>query len=84
MRDILNDLEPGRHLSDPDPTRRAQLLMKTPLPKRFYSEATVEPGEGGFAVETVVERRGINVLIPALKDAGASDIIELPLTKIVH
>ena len=51
MRDILNDLEPGRHLSDPDPTRRAQLLMKTPLPKRFYSEATVEPGEGGFAVK---------------------------------
>jgi ATP phosphoribosyltransferase len=39
---------------------------------------------GGYAVETVVEKREINILIPALKDAGASDIIELPLAKIVH
>ena len=29
-------------------------------------------------------KQEINVLIPALKDAGASDIIELPLAKIVH
>ena len=29
-------------------------------------------------------KREINILIPALKDAGASDIIELPLSKIVH
>ena len=39
---------------------------------------------GGFAVETVAEKSGINTLIPALKDAGASDILELPLSKIVH
>jgi len=39
---------------------------------------------GGFAVETVVEKCTINTLIPALKDAGASDILELPLSKIVH
>ena len=39
---------------------------------------------GGFAVETVVDKSTINVLIPDLKDAGASDIIELPLSKIVH
>jgi ATP phosphoribosyltransferase len=39
---------------------------------------------GGFAVETVVEKRTINTLIPDLKDAGASDILELPLSKIVH
>jgi ATP phosphoribosyltransferase len=39
---------------------------------------------GGYAVETVVEKRTINTLIPALKDAGASDILELPLSKIVH
>jgi ATP phosphoribosyltransferase len=39
---------------------------------------------GGFAVETVVEKRTINRLIPALKDAGASDIVELPISKIVH
>ncbi|MCU1462641.1 MAG: phosphoribosyltransferase [Acidimicrobiales bacterium] len=41
-------------------------------------------GESGFAVETVVPKAEINVLIPALKDAGASDIIELPIAKIVH
>ena len=41
-------------------------------------------GAGGYAVETVVPKREINVLIPALKDAGAADIIELPLSKIVH
>jgi ATP phosphoribosyltransferase len=41
-------------------------------------------GDGGFAIETVVEKSRINTLIPDLKDAGATDIIELPLTKIVH
>ena len=35
-------------------------------------------------METVVAKDAINTLIPALKDAGASDIIELPLAKIVH
>ncbi len=41
-------------------------------------------GGGGFAVEAVVPKSEINVLIPALKDRGATDIIELPLSKIVH
>ena len=40
--------------------------------------------DGGYAVETVVEKRSINVLIPALKEAGASGILELPIAKIVH
>ncbi|MGH9189094.1 MAG: ATP phosphoribosyltransferase [Acidimicrobiales bacterium] len=37
-----------------------------------------------YAVETVVPKSRINTLIPALKDCGASDIIELPIAKIVH
>jgi len=41
-------------------------------------------GGGGYAVETVVPKAEINVLIPALRAAGATDIIELPLSKIVH
>jgi ATP phosphoribosyltransferase len=41
-------------------------------------------GEDGYAVETVVSKDEINVLIPALKDAGAAGIIELPISKIVH
>jgi ATP phosphoribosyltransferase len=41
-------------------------------------------GDGGYAVESVVPKREINILIPDLEDHGASDIIELPLSKIVH
>ncbi len=46
---------------------------------------TVNPlaGDGGFAVETVVAKRQINTLIPALKDAGATGILELPISKII-
>lgn len=40
-------------------------------------------GGAGFAVETVVPKSDINVLIPELRDVGASDILELPLAKIV-
>ena len=41
-------------------------------------------GGVGFALETVVAKAEINVLIPALKDAGASDLLEIPLAKIIH
>lgn len=37
----------------------------------------------GYAVESVVEKKVINVLIPTLKAKGATDILELPITKIV-
>ena len=36
------------------------------------------------AVETVVAKRGVNTLIPALKAAGAHDILEIPISKIVE
>ena len=51
--------------------------MKSPTVNELY-------GETGFAVETVVAKSEVNVLIPALRDGGATDIIELPLSKIVH
>lgn len=35
------------------------------------------------ALETVVPKRGVNELIPALRAAGARDILELPISKIV-
>jgi ATP phosphoribosyltransferase len=41
-------------------------------------------GAGGYAVEAVVAKAEINLLIPELKERGASGIIELPLSKIVH
>jgi ATP phosphoribosyltransferase len=36
------------------------------------------------AVETVVPKRGVNTLIPALRAAGAHDILEIPISKIVE
>jgi ATP phosphoribosyltransferase len=39
---------------------------------------------GGFAIESVVEKRTINLIIPALSDAGATDLLEIPISKIVH
>ena len=50
MRDLLNDLEAGKHLSDPDPVRRAQNQMRQSLPRRFYAEADVAEAPEGFAV----------------------------------
>ncbi len=46
---------------------------------------TVNPlaGDGGFAVETVVSKSQINTLIPELVDAGATGILELPISKII-
>jgi len=41
-------------------------------------------GEAGYAVETVVPKSQINVLIPELKERGATDIVELAIAKIVH
>ena len=51
--------------------------MKAPT----VSELT---GGAGYAVETVVPKAEVNILIPDLKDKGATDILELPLSKIVH
>lgn len=46
---------------------------------------TVSPlaEEGNYAVETVVEKAHVNTLIPLLKARGATDILEIPISKIV-
>ncbi len=51
--------------------------MKSPTVSKLF-------GDDAFAVETVVPKNVINTLIPSLKDLGATDIIELPLSKIIH
>ncbi len=51
--------------------------MKSPTVSKLF-------GDDAYAVETVVPKSDINVLIPALKERGATDIIELALSKIVH
>ena len=35
-------------------------------------------------MESVVEKRTINLVIPALREAGATDLLEIPIAKIVH
>jgi ATP phosphoribosyltransferase len=46
---------------------------------------TVSPlaEEGAYAVETVVDKASVNTLLPLLKAHGATDILELPIRKIV-
>ena len=51
--------------------------MKAPTVNELF-------GGQGYAVEAVVPKLQINVLIPALKDAGATDLLELAISKIVH
>lgn len=50
--------------------------LKSPTVSKLY-------GEDAYAVETVVAKTGINTLIPALKEHGATGILELPISKIV-
>ena len=50
--------------------------MKAPTVNELFRGA-------GYAVETVVPKSEINILIPALRDGGATDIVELPIAKIV-
>ena len=38
---------------------------------------------GGYAVESVVEKHRINLVIPELIDAGATDLVEMAIAKIV-
>jgi len=50
--------------------------MKNPTISKLYNTEY-------YAVETVVDRSGVNLLIPKLKKSGAEDIWELGISKIV-
>ncbi|HEX9016595.1 MAG TPA: ATP phosphoribosyltransferase [Chloroflexota bacterium] len=50
--------------------------MKSPTISRLY-------GTGFYAVEAVAVKSDVNLIIPKLKAAGAEDILELPISKIV-
>jgi ATP phosphoribosyltransferase len=54
------------------------------LPSMSSPTVTALANTGMNAVETVVPKRGVNTLIPALKAAGARDILEIPISKIVE
>ncbi|MDN5929160.1 MAG: ATPase [Hyphomicrobiales bacterium] len=61
MRDLLNDMDASRYLSDPDPVKRARNQMKAALPKRFYKAVAIAEDEAGH----VVKLDGRSVRTPA-------------------
>jgi len=65
------------------PTARLQAVTEM-LPAMSSPTITALARGDMNAVETVVPKGGVNTLIPALKAAGARDILELPISKIVE
>lgn len=55
--------------------------MKRPTVSKLWSTNERDPW---WAVETVIEERQVKALIPQLKEAGAQDIIEYPLNKVIY
>jgi ATP phosphoribosyltransferase len=63
----------------------AQLAAVTAMLPAMSSPTITALARGGMnAVETVVPKQSVNTLIPALKAAGARDILEIPISKIVE
>ena len=55
--------------------------MKRPTVSKLWSKDERDPW---WAVETIIEERQVKALIPKLKEAGAQDIIEYPLNKVIY
>lgn len=68
-------------LNVPKPNLEAAIkelpAMKTPTVSQLY-------GMDYFSVQTVVNKKDVNLLITRLKQVGAEDILEIPITKIVR
>jgi len=74
---------------------RGRVLLKLNVPKDRLDAVIAEMpaakaptvnelyGGTGYAVESVVPKHGINTLIPRLLELGASDVLELPILKII-
>ena len=74
---------------------RGKVLLKLNVPEKQLdsvlsllpsakSPTVAKLASGDLAVESVVPKLGINTLIPSLIDAGASDLLEIPISKIIH
>jgi len=75
---------------------RGRVLLSMNVPKGRLEDVvgalpamkrpTVNPlyGSEDFEVTTVAEKATVNILIPQLKAAGAEDILEIPIAKIVR
>jgi ATP phosphoribosyltransferase len=65
--------------------RAARLSAVTAMLPAMSSPTITSLARGDMnAVEAVVPKRDVNTLIPALKAAGARDILEIPISKIVE
>lgn len=73
-RVLLSMNVPGTRLDD---VVAALPAMKRPTVNPLY-------GSEDFEVMTVADKCSVNLLIPALKAAGAEDILEIPISKIVR
>jgi ATP phosphoribosyltransferase len=63
----------------------AQLEAVTDILPAMSSPTITSLARGDMhAVEAVVPKRGVNTLIPALRAAGARDILEIPISKIIE
>jgi ATP phosphoribosyltransferase len=63
----------------------AELAAVTAMLPALSSPTVTTLARGDMnAVETVVPKHSVNTLIPALKAAGARDILEIPISKIVE
>ena len=97
MRDIFENLQ--GEPDDPDPMRRAQKLMRKPLPKRFYEAVGTEPGEGGYEIRLdgrplrtparqvfAVPSRALAEAVAAEweRQSGVIDPTAMPLTRLVN
>jgi ATP phosphoribosyltransferase len=51
--------------------------LKTPTVSRLH-------GVDYYSIQTVVQKGQVNTLIPSLKAAGAQDILEIPIAKIIR
>jgi ATP phosphoribosyltransferase len=51
--------------------------LKTPTVSRLH-------GVDYYSIQTVVQKSQVNILIPNLKAAGAQDILEIPIAKIIR
>lgn len=72
---VLIDL--NVHEDNLDAVVEALPSMKNPTVNKLYKSDY-------YAVETVVSKDEVNILIPKLKSLGAEDILELDISKIVH
>lgn len=60
-----------------DDVVRALPAMKNPTVSKLYNADYLE-------VVTVVDKKDVNILLPQLKEAGAEDILEIEISKIVR